>query len=88
MNTRPEPGTLNDATKQINEALYSLTELYNYALQALETTPRSKHGKQIKYLVESTGARLHMHRKQQKHRRANPCRGLPIFYDLAKNARS
>ena len=60
MNTRPEPGTLNDATKQINEALYSLTELYNYALQALETTPRSKHGKQIKYLVESTGARLHI----------------------------
>ena len=61
MNEQQRPplfGTLEQAEEQIYKALIKLTELYNYTLEALETTPRSKTGKHIKGLVEDAGRRL------------------------------
>ncbi len=51
-------GTLEQAHQQIGDALGVLTELYNFALEQLKTTPRSKAGKHIKKLVEDAGRRL------------------------------
>jgi len=61
MNERQNPpmfGTLDEAHEQINKALCELTELYNFALEQLKTTPRSKVGKHIKELVENAGTRM------------------------------
>ena len=51
-------GTLEQAHQQIGDALGVLTQLYNFALEQLKTTPRSKAGKHIKKLVEDAGRRL------------------------------
>jgi len=61
MNERQNPqmfGTLEEAQEQLNQALYELTELYNFSLEQLKTTPRSKVGKHIKELVENAGSRM------------------------------
>ncbi len=51
-------GTLEQAHKQIGDALVLLTRLYNFVLHELKTTPRSKTGKHIKRLVEASGSRM------------------------------
>lgn len=51
-------GTLEQAHQQIGDALGVLTQLYNFVLHELKTTPRSKAGKHIKKLVEDAGRRL------------------------------
>lgn len=51
-------GTLEQAHQQIGDALVLLTQLYNFSLEQLKTTPRSKAGKHIKQLVEDAGRRL------------------------------
>ena len=55
---RQTGGTLEQAHQQIGDALGVLTQLYNFALEQLKTTPRSKAGKHIKKLVEDAGRRL------------------------------
>lgn len=55
---RQTGGTLEQAHQQIGDALGVLTQLYNFVLQELKTTPRSKAGKHIKKLVEDAGRRL------------------------------
>mgnify|MGYP001373303930 CR=1 FL=1 len=55
---RQTGGTLEQAHQQIGDALGVLTQLYNFSLEQLKTTPRSKAGKHIKKLVEDAGRRL------------------------------
>ncbi len=55
---RQTGGTLEQAHQQIGDALGVLTQLYNFVLHELKTTPRSKAGKHIKKLVEDAGRRL------------------------------